>query len=102
MKLKKLPPNKYEEMRKAALLLRFRRVDPVRTSFRFMSIRKIAGMLNLSTNEVAYVCKQAQSGKTHRGRQRDPTRVLEQPHIDFLTSERTLELQAGKTLAERS
>lgn len=102
MKLKKLPPNKYEEMRKAALLLRFRRVDPVRTSLRFMSIRRIADTLNLSANEIAHLCRQAQSGRNQRGRRRDPARVLEQPHIDFLTSERTLERQAGKTLAERS
>ena len=102
MKFQKLPPSKKEEMRRAVLLLRFRWVDPGRNARRYMTHAKIATALNLSVNEVAYLCVRAQSGKDHLGRRRDPARALEQVHINFMTCDRTLQLQAGKTLAERS
>lgn len=77
MKMKKLSPSAKDDMIKAVLLLRFRRLDPERNAIRFVSFPKIARTLNLSANEVAYICERAQSGRVHTGRRSDFARVLE-------------------------
>ena len=47
-----------------------------------------------------HICRKALAKKT--GRQIDLSRQLDQVHVDFLKSERTLELWAGRTLKERT
>ena len=102
MKLKKLSPLEKEEITRAVLLLRFRRTDPGPLAYKFMAYAKIAKALNLTVNEVTHLCRKAQSVPDPLKRQRDPARRLEQHHVDYLLSERTLERWAGKTLAERA
>ena len=55
----------------------------------------------MSVNSVQHLCRQAlQSLKTNTPE--FPIRKLNQEHIDFLTSDQTLEIWAGKTMLERT
>ena len=77
MKLKALSEKKKAEMIRAVLLLRFRRTDPGPRSTKFLSYAKIAGMLNLTVNEVAHQCRKAQAAPNSLKKQKDPARRLE-------------------------
>ena len=98
MKLKALDAKRKAELTRAALLMRFRRTDPGPRSRKFMAYAGIATTLNLTANEVVYLCRKAQSVPDPLKRQKDPARKLDSHHVDYLTSERTLERWAGKTL----
>ena len=86
--------------RAAVLLLRFRTVTPSTDSWKYCSYKCIATIVKLTYNQVQHICRQAISERT--GRPKDLSRQLDQAHVDFLKSERTLELWSGRTLKERT
>jgi len=78
------------QRRTAVLLLRFRTVTPTKLTTKYLSFSKIAKIVNLDYNSVQYICTQATEVRGPR-KVRHPLRKLEQEHIEFLTSEHTLE-----------
>ena len=101
MKYKKMPASKRNELRTAALLLRYRTSEPFATSRKYLSFRNIATILNLTHAEVEHICRKALNTPTPPS---DYKRVhtLDQEHIDFLLHQRTLEQWSGLTLLERT
>ena len=92
---------KQQERKNAVLLLRFRTDQPAKNAVKYCSYQKIGRIVNLSYNEVQYICRRALNLATKRSKPKDTSRQLEQLHKDFLTNPRTLELWAGRTLKER-
>ncbi len=84
----------------AVLLLRFRTSNPSKKPRKFCSYQGIATVVRLTYNQVQHICKQALSQTSCR--RKNLSRQLDQVHVDFLKSEKTLELWAGKTLKERT
>ena len=91
---------KLAQRREAVLLLRFRTPNPSTNPRKFCSYQHIATIVRLTYNQVQHICKQALSQTSCR--RKNLSRQLEQVHVDFLTSERTLELWSGKTPKERT
>ena len=56
--------------------------------------------MNLDYNSVQHICRKATRDKIAL-RVRNPERRLEQEHVEYLTSEQTLQSQCGFTLKER-
>ena len=95
MKSKKMAP--IDELRTAALLLRFRSTRPTVGADRFMSYAKIARALSITYNQAQHLIRQALKPKkplTFDQR----ARLLDKEHIKFLTSPSTLEQWAGLSL----
>jgi hypothetical protein len=89
------------QIRKAVLLLRFHTVEPRPSSIVWATYVWIAKSLKLEYATVQHICK-ASIKRPIRRKKVDKARVLEQIHIDFLTSAETLKLWAAKTLLERT
>ena len=90
-----------DELRTAALLLRFRSTRPTVGADRFMSYAKIARALSITYNEAQHLIRQALKPKkplTFDQR----ARLLDREHIEFLTSPSTLESWAGRTMKWRT
>ena len=89
------------QKREAVLLLRFRAAAPTPASKKYMSYRAIAEITNCSAYCVQHICRYALKPASAK-RKAAPARQLAQRHVDFLRSDRTLELWSGKRLRERS
>ena len=59
MKYQKYSKENQSELRKAALLIRFRTSTPSAKSFKYVSYKSIASILNLNVNEVQHICRKA-------------------------------------------
>jgi len=81
--------------------LRYRCTDPTATSYKHLSYLKISKALGVPYNTVQHLCRHALKPKRPPARNREVTK-LEQHHIDFLTSYKTLEDWAGFTLKFRT
>lgn len=97
----KLSSHAKDKWRNAVLLLRFRTPEPTQASPTYASYRSIAQATGLAYNSVQHICRRAVRGTKMEPRVRFPLHRLEREHIDFLTSEHTLEKQAGMSLKER-
>ena len=89
------------QLRQAALMLRFRTAQPTSKSHKYLSYRDISQTLNLTQYEVQYICRKSLKPETILS----PKKILyklEQEHFDFLLNHRTLELWAGLTMKERA
>lgn len=90
MKFTKLTENLKNQLKKAALLLRFRTTSPTFKSRKYISYKNISNILKLSTNVVQYICIKAfKPPKVLTLKKK--ARLLDQEHIDFLLSPNTLE-----------
>ena len=101
MHYKKLNASLKEQLRKAALLLRFREEKPTLTSKRYCSYAKIAHFLNLHPYEIQHICRSALKPQKSFTFDQE-VKLLEQVHIDFLLDQRTLERWSGLTMKERT
>ncbi len=90
MKYQKLSNDKQSELRKAALLIRFRTSTPSAKSFKYVSYKIIAAMLNLTVNEVQHICRKVLLPEKKITAEQ-LVRKLGQVHLDFLLSPVTLE-----------
>lgn len=81
--------------------MRYRCTDPTLTSYKYVSYLKISKALGVPYNTVQHLCRHALKPKRPPARNREVTK-LEQHHIDFLTSYKTLEDWAGFTLKWRT
>ena len=52
-------PNYQNQLRLATLMLRFRTTQPTPDSFKYLSYRVISHTLNLTHNEVQYICQKS-------------------------------------------
>ena len=101
MKYQKYSKENQSELRKAALLIRFRTSTPSAKSFKYVSYKIIAAMLNLTVNEVQHICRKAILPEKKITADQ-LVRKLGQVHLDFLLSPVTLEQWAGLTLKQRT
>ena len=85
------------ELRTAALLIRFRSTKPSLKSKKYVSYKRIAMTLNLTENEVQYICRKALM-PTKPITADKKVRMLDQEHYDFLLNPRILERWAGFTM----
>ena len=92
---------KLRERKDSVLLLRFRTLEPSKGALKYCSYARIAKIVCLTYNQVQHICKRALVNAGKRPKKQDLSRRLEQIHIDFLTSSKTLELWSGKTISER-
>ena len=93
--------DKMADLRRAALLIRFRSTHPTTKSIKYATYKTIASILNLTQNEVQHICRKAlKPQKTLTSKQ--IVRKLDQEHIDFLISPITLERWAGLTMMQRT
>ena len=100
MKYRKMSKDLQDQLRQAALLLRFRSTTPTSKSRKYLSYIVISETLRLTHNEVSYICtKSLKPSKLPTLKKK--ARILEQEHIDFLVHPKTLELWAGLTLQRR-
>ena len=90
MKFQKYSKENQTELRKAALLIRFRTSTPSAKSFKYVSYKIIAAMLNLTVNEVQHICRKALLPEKKITAEQ-LVRKLGQIHLDFLLSQVTLE-----------
>ena len=86
-------------MRQAILLLRYRTIEPKSKTTKYVSYARISKAVSQPYNIVQHLCRQALKKKRRKANKND--RKLEQQQIDFLLSKDTLNLWAGKILAER-
>ena len=94
MKYFKMDGKRKSELKTAVLLIRFRSPKPSSKSRKYVSYKNIAKTLNLTENEVQYICtKELKPEKFFTKKQL--VRKLEQEHIDFLLDPCTLEKWAG-------
>ena len=90
-----------KDLRKAALLIRFRTARPTIKSRKYVSYKTISPVLKLTQNEVQHICRKALMPKrTLTSKQL--VRKLNQEHIDFLINPKTLEHWAGLTMKQRT
>ena len=89
------------ELKTATLLIRFRSTKPTVKSKKYVSYRNIAKTLNLTKNEVQYICSKALKPKKSLTK-KQPVRKLDQEHIDFLLDPHVLEKWAGRTMKQRT
>ena len=93
--------DKMADLRRAALLIRFRSTHPTIKSRKYATYKIIASILNLTQNEVQHICRKAlKPQKTLTSKQ--IVRKLDQEHIDFLINPVTLERWAGLTMKQRT
>ena len=78
-KMKKIPKRrqKQQERKNAVLLLRFRTEQPDKNAVKYCSYQKIGRIVNLSYNEVQYICRRALKLATKRSKPKDTSRQLE-------------------------
>ena len=88
------------QLRTAVLLLRFRTTSPTNESHKYLTYSKIAKIVRLEYNSVQHICKQVTTEQKPPSAKR-LNRKLDDQHFAYLTSEATLEKQAGLTLKER-
>ena len=101
MKYQKINKTLQNQLRLAALMLRYRTIKPTASSRKYLSYRVISQTLNLTQHEVQHICRKSLKPKTILS----PKKILyklEQEHVDFLLNHRTLELWAGLTMKERA
>ena len=101
MKYRKMSEDLRNQLKQAALLLRFRTSTPTTKSPRYLTYAAIASTLNLTCNEVQYLCTKALK-PPKKITIRKKARMLDQEHIDFLLNLKTLEEWAGFTLKKRA
>ena len=92
---------KRTELLKAVLLLRYRTTQPTSSSHKFLSYKNIADTLNLNYHVVQHLCRKALLKQQPISPEKQ-VRVLEQVHIDYLLSQRTLEMYSGLTMKQRT
>ena len=81
---------KKADLRKAALLIRFRTARPTIKLKKYASYKTIASILKLTQNEVQHICRKALMPKrTLTSKQL--VRKLNQEQLDFLINPKTLE-----------
>ena len=68
---------------------------------RYFSYKLIASTLNLSVNEVDYICRKALL-RPKKIPVKKRIRMLDQEHVDFLINPHTLELWSGMTMKTRT
>ena len=86
------------ELRTAVLLIRFRSSKkPSLKSKKYVSYKRIASTLNLTENEVQFICRKALMPKKALSAEKK-VRILDQEHYDFLLNPRILERWAGFTM----
>ena len=88
-----------DELRLAALRIRFRTTTPTAKSYKYISYARIAATLNLTVNEVQHICRKALL-PARKVTADQLVRKLDQVHVDFLLSPVTLEQWAGLTLKQ--
>ena len=93
-------PTLQNQLRLATLMLRFRTTQPTPHSFKYLSYRVISNTLNLTQNEVQYICRKSLK-KVKKISQKKMLYKLDQKHVDYLLNHRTLELWAGYTMKRR-
>ena len=101
MKYLKMDEKRKSELKTAALLIRFRSTKPSLKSRKYVSYKNIAKTLNLTENEVQYICRKALKPKKSLNT-KQLVKKLEQEHIDFLLDTRTLEQWAGFSMKKRT
>ena len=101
MKFQKLSPTLQDKLRQATLMLRFRTTQPIWKSYKYLTYKVIAKTLNLTYNEVQYICRKSFKAKKIIS-QKKKLYKLDQQHFDFLLNHKTLELWAGLTMKERT
>ena len=101
MKYRKMAQDLKDQLKQAALLLRFRTSSPTSKSRRYLSFKAIASTLKLTPNEVQYLCRKALKPPKALTIKKK-ARILDQEHLDFLLSRKTLEQWAGFTLQKRA
>ena len=82
-------------------MLRFRTTQPTRNSYKYLAYKVISTTLNLTQNEVQHICRKSLKPQK-RISQKKMLYKLDQEHVDFLLSHKTLELWAGLTLKEKT
>ena len=91
---------KKADLRKVALLIRFRTARPTVKSRKYTSYKTIASILKLTQNEVQHICRKALKPK-RKLTSKQLVRKLDQEHIDFLINPKTLERWVGLTMKQR-
>ena len=94
--------NLQSELRLAALLMRFHTAKPEIGAKTYATYATIAKVLGLTIGSVQHICRQHLREITQPRWQRDPSRVLDEHHVEWLTKEENLILHSGKSLAERA
>ena len=89
--------NRKSELRTAALLIRFLSAKPTLKSKKYVSYKRIASTLNLTENEVQFICRKALMPKKALSAEKK-VRILDQEHYDFLLNPRILGRWAGFTM----
>jgi len=89
-------------IKEAVLLLRFHKKKPVSTDAKFMTLAKIATMLEISYHQVRYICRRYDLQKKRKPKSRDSARVIEAEQAAYLQDAATLRAWAGRSLAERA
>ena len=92
---------KRTELLKAVMLLRYRTTQSTSSSHKFLSYKNIADTLNLNYHVVQHLCRKALLKQQPISPEKQ-VRVLEQVHIDYLLSQRTLEMYSGLTMKQRT
>ena len=92
---------KKAELLKAVLLLRYRTTQPNSSSHKFLSYKNISDTLNLNYHVVQHLCRNSLLKQQLISPEKQ-VRVLEQVHIDYLLSQRTLEMYSGLTMKQRT
>ena len=95
-----MKPTLQNQLSLATLMLRFRTTQPTPNSFKYLSYRVISNTLNLTSNEVQYICQKSLK-KVKKISQKKMLYKLDQQHVDYLLNHRTLELWAGYTMKRR-
>ena len=90
MKYQKMDEKLKAELRNVVLLARYRTLKPTVKPFKYATYRIIAKLVNLTEYEVQHICRKAlKNVKPPSNKHED--RKLEQKHIDYLLSSKTLE-----------
>ena len=85
------------ELNNAALLMRFQSHKPSSMSRKYVSYKNIAKTLNITENEVQYICIMALKPENILNK-KQLIRKLDTEHINFLLDPCTLEKWAGHTM----
>ncbi len=101
MKYQRMSEKQKDELRQAALRMRFRTTTPTAKSYKHSSYALIAATLNLTAYEVQHICRKALR-PAKKVTDEQLVRRLDQVHLDFLLSPVTLEQWAGLSLKERT
>ena len=89
-------------IKEAVLLLRYHKKKPVSTDTKFMTLAKIAKMLDIAYHQVSYICRRVYLNKKRKATSRVSARVIEDEQAAYLQDTSTLRAWAGRSLAERA